>query len=418
MIPSKFKFQEDKIIIRKMIQKGRNVNKEGECRVYIEIVRFLQDGKKKTRRIPTDIMVKPQNWNSKKFDGSVTNKDSDYISKNESIDSIFFKYADQLYKREKGTWVPEFDPKTLISIEDMFPIATKTLSDYIDDYLKYKKSINTPYNTLKNYTTLKNLIEKYEKHSKTELNFEDVNLSFSDSFYSYLLSEKYAIGTIHKTYTRLITILNYFYERREELNLKITDKFKGKRFRRGRKSENEPHALSNLEFETLLNHTFQKEEMRKNQKRFLLQCSLGCRYSDLFNITPDKIINGCLVYYPTKTRNKVNNKVEVPLNKISSRILKELKNDTRSLTISNQKYNDGLESMFEELIKVYPKIFSDTYTTHDARDTFITFCIHSGIDIPSLLKMVGQESYDIMKRYFKSSHDHIIDSMKEVMIFN
>jgi len=36
MIPSKIKFQEDKVIIRKMIQKGRNINKEGECKVYIE----------------------------------------------------------------------------------------------------------------------------------------------------------------------------------------------------------------------------------------------------------------------------------------------------------------------------------------------------------------------------------------------
>ncbi len=418
MIPSKFKFQEDKIIIRKMIQKGRNINKNGECRVYIEIVRFLNNGKKKTRRIPTNIMVKPQNWNSKLFDGVINNRDPDYFDKNESINSLFFAYAKQLMEREKGTWVPNFDPKDLISIDDMFPLSTKTIIDYIEDYIKFRESVNTPYNTLKNFTTLKNLLVKYEKHSNCKLNFEDINLSFSDTFQSYLLKEKYSIGTIHKTYTRLITILNYFYERREELNLKITDKFRGKRFRRGKKSENEPHPLSNLEFKTLLNHIFQNEEMRKNKKRFLIQCSLGCRYSDLFNITPDKIINGCLVYYPSKTRNKVNNKVEVPLNKISKGILEELKYDTRTLTISNQKYNDGLECMFRELIKEYPKIFNNVYTSHDARDTFITFCIQSGIDIPSLLKMVGQESYDVMKRYFKSAHEHIIESMNEVMIFN
>lgn len=88
------------------------------------------------------------------------------------------------------------------------------------------------------------------------------------------------------------------------------------------------------------------------------------------------------------------------------------------IQISNQKYNDGLEDMFKELIKEYPDTFKDTYTSHDARDTFITFCIQSGIDIPSLLKMVGQESYEIMRRYFKSSHDHMIEKMKEVMIFN
>lgn len=417
MIKSKFEFQETKIIIRKMIQKGRNVNKEGECKIYIEIIRFLTNGTRKTRRIPTEIFVKPQNWNSKK-DGYVKTSDPESNHKNNVINTIFTDYALQLEQRERGTWDENFNPKDLVPLDDMFPKKTKTLTDYIDDYIKYRKSVNTPYNTLKSFTSLKNRIERYEKDKSIKLTFEDINLTFSDKFYSFLIEEEFEEGTISKTYTLLITILNYFYDRKDEMNLKLTDKFKNKRFRRGEKSENEPHPLIREEFEILCNHTFNNLEMKKNQTRFLLQCSLGCRYSDLFDIIPEKIVDDCLIYYPTKTRHKRENKVVVPLNKISKEILQGLKNDTRQLNISNQKYNDGLEKMFKELIKEYPHTFTDTYTSHDARDTFITFCLQSGVDIPSLLKMVGQESYEIMKKYFKAVPKHMIDRMKEVKFFN
>lgn len=148
------------------------------------------------------------------------------------------------------------------------------------------------------------------------------------------------------------------------------------------------------------------------------QISLGCRYSDLFDITPDKIIDNCLTYYPTKTRNKVNNKVVVPLNKISKSILQECNYDTRPLYVSNQKYNDGLDLMFKELIKEKPDTFKEVYTSHDGRDSFITFLIESGCDVPSLLRMVGQESYEMLKRYFKSTTEHITERMRQVQVFN
>jgi integrase len=418
MIPSKYQFQELKVSITKRILKGgRNVNPDGESRVYIEIIVYHKDGTRKFRRIPTEVFVNPDNWN-KKFDGSVSIKDPDHETKNDIINGYYTDYGNQLIKRERGTWVKGFDPKHLVKIDDMFPTTTKKLTDYIEDYITYRKGINTTYNTIKVFKTLKGRIENYEKDQNKTLTFEDITLSFSDSFYSYLLKEDYKTGTIQKCYTQFITVLTHFFERRDEMNLKISDTFKSKRFRRGKKSENEPHPLSHTEFEILKNYTFKTEHLKETQKRFLLQISLGCRYSDLFNITPDKINDNCLTYYPTKTRNKTNNKVVVPLNKISKSILQECNYDTRSLYVSNQKYNDGLDDMFKELIKEQPDTFKEVYTSHDGRDSFITFLIESGCDVPSLLRMVGQESYEMLKRYFKSTTEHITERMNNVQVFN
>jgi hypothetical protein len=70
--------------------------------------------------------------------------------------------------------------------------------------------------------------------------------------------------------------------------------------------------------------------------------------------------------------------------------------------------------MFKILIEKYPDVFEKTYTSHNGRDTFITNSLASKIDVPTLLKMVGQESYEVMKRYNKVSNELRIKNMELV----
>jgi len=417
MIKSKFQFQEIKISVRKRILKGRNINNDGYSRVYIEITSIQKNGKPKFRRIPSKIWVKPQHWNSKKNDGEVTNKDREHLEKNNIINGLYTDYINQLQQRELGTWKNDFNPRNLILLDDLFPTRTKFLTDFIDDYIQYRKRTGTKYNTIKGFVTTKNRLINFEKSKQCKLVFEDINLTFSDSFYEFLLKEKFVTGTIQKTYAQLITILNYFFERKDELRINLSDKFRSKLFKRGEKAENEPHPLSMIEFNTLVKHDFKNDFLNLTKKRFLLQCSTGMRYSDVFTIAPEMIIDGCIVYYPQKTSNKTDNKVEVSFNPISEGILKELDYDSRKLYVSNQNYNDALENMFKKLRTDYPKIEFDIYSSHDARDTFISYLIESGVDIPTILKMVGQTEYSMMRRYFKNSQTHIKRSMKKVKAF-
>lgn len=417
MIKSKFQFQEIKISVRKRILKGRNINNDGYSRVYIEITSFQKDGKPKFRRIPTKVWVKPQHWNSKKNDGEVTNKDIGHIEKNNIINGVYTDYISQLQQRELGTWKNDFNPKKLILLDDLFPSRTKYLTDFIDDYIQYRKRNDTKYNTIKGFVTTKNRLINFEKFNQCKLVFEDINLSFSDSFHEFLLKKKFGSGTIQKTYTQLITILNYFFERKDELRINLSDKFRSKLFKHGEKSENEAHPLSTIEFHTLVRHDFKNDFLNLTKKRFLLQCSTGMRYSDVFTIVPEMIVDDSIVYYPQKTDGKKNNKVEVPLNPISMEILEGLEFDSRKLNVSNQKYNDAIENMFEKLKTEYPKIKFDTYSSHDARDTFISYLIESGIDVPTILKIVGQTEYSTMRKYFKNSQAHTKKSMKKVKPF-
>jgi hypothetical protein len=391
-IRSKFQIQEQRIIIKKVIMKsGKNITKEG-CKVYIEIISFFPDDTKKTKRIPTSVWVLPKNWNSKKDDGTVTNKDPKYIEKNSLINTTFSFYCVELEQREQGTWKEEFKPAALISIADMFPKKTKCLIDFIDDYVAFRKNQGTVHNTVKEFTSCKNRIDGFDKDKGQKTFFEDISITWADSLENYLRKKKkddgtlkYMNGTIGKTFTILVTILNHFYERKDEMHISLTDKFRSSRFKRGGKSVNEPNPLTKEQLFKLYNHKFKLKHLELTKIRFCLQCFIGVRYSDLFSIRKENIKDGWLKIKPIKTK-RFEVEVNQPLNTYASELLSKYEYDTTSLYITNQAYNRDIEDMFEELVQEYPDLeFKTDYGTHSCRDTFITLAVLAGVNWKSIL---------------------------------
>src|ERR1035437_3649836 len=105
--------------------------------------------------------------------------------------------------------------------------------------------------TLKEFTTMKNRVEAFDKNRGKKTYFEDLDVIWSDEFELFLLNKAengtklgYNIGTIEKTYCILITVLNHFYNRRKQLQIGLTDDFRIKStsstngFKRGKKSIN------------------------------------------------------------------------------------------------------------------------------------------------------------------------------------
>ena len=137
----------------------------------------------------------------------------------------------------------------------------------------------------------------------------------------------------------------------------------------------------------------------------------------MFGISKSNIIDGCIEYFPKKTIHKQDNKVIVPLNDLSRSVLEKYDYNMKKLIISNQKYNEGLADMVNELREDHPELFKQAYTSHNGRDSFITIAINSDVDVPSLLKMVGQNSWAVMQRYYKIDRNRIIEKMKKIKVF-
>ena len=388
---------------------GRNVSKEtGKAIVYIRVTTFQHGEKPKSKYNRTHITVKPKDFDKK--EGKVKRSDLNASDKNYQI------YCKKVDVEQEIKNVNEGKPISTLNPQYIAP-PSKNLLDYIDDYIIFRTASETPNGTLKEFKTLKTRLKNYQEQAFHILHFKEVcTMTFSDNFYVFLI-KKYSAGTIEKTYTILRTVLNYYYERREDFGIKMSDTFRNRSWKKGSKSVNEPQPLSEEELTILINHNFKTHSVNQHKDRFLFQCATGCRFSDMFSITKANIIDGCIEYHPKKTVHKQDNKVIVPLNNLSETILRKYDYDMRKLNISNQKYNDGLADMVTELREQHPKLYRQSYTTHNGRDTFITIAINSDVDVPSLLKMVGQNTWAIMRRYYKVDRQRIIDKMKNVKVF-
>lgn len=82
---------------------------------------------------------------------------------------------------------------------------------------------------------------------------------------------------------------------------------------------------------------------------FVFQCVIGCRVSDLRNLTKDSVIDGAIEYIPRKTKEGRPYTVRVPLNAVARAILEKYKDTPGKALlpcISDQNYNYAIKDVF------------------------------------------------------------------------
>jgi hypothetical protein len=426
-----FSDDQDKYNVRKMIRS--RTNKKGLTKVIVEVQHYKYGGTGdyniQIKRVSTDVWINPKNWNQKKEEISKSEPDAE--SKNNIIEK---KYATvKLFISSKGMQRPDQvygENVDLSKLAEFFPMRQenrKCLVDFIDEYILFRKRRNTKHNTLKEFTTMRNRVTAYDKYKGSKTYLEDIDIEWSDDFELWLRQSAknrdtigYGEGTIEKTYTILITVLNHFYNRRKKSKINLSDDFKirgttgNNGFKRGEKSVNEANPLSEIQLTTLYQHDFEESYLHLTKDRFIWQCYTGIRYVDAFTITKENIKNGWLKFKPSKTkRHKI--KVEQPLNPVAKEILDKYDYDMTKLVITNQAYNRDLKVMFKILQEKYPKLeYKNNYGSYCSRDTFITLAIKGGADWKSILKWVGQSSYLIMSRYYGLEDAHQEQKVNEI----
>lgn len=82
---------------------------------------------------------------------------------------------------------------------------------------------------------------------------------------------------------------------------------------------------------------------------FVFQCVIGCRVSDLRNLTKESVINGAVEYIPRKTKEGRPVTVRVPLNAVARTILERYKDTPGKQLlpcIADQNYNYAIKEVF------------------------------------------------------------------------
>jgi integrase len=384
-------------------------NKQGECRVYIELRRYstLHPEHNKRKRITTEILVTPKNWSAKKQE--VLKSDFEYTEKNRAINDLYSKIMNYVNNPSIDYKMAQLSREEFLLIEEVFPTKRlleykKSLVNYVEEYVELRKR-NSVRNTAKEFTTLLNRVRAFEEHQQKKTYFNDINFTWADAFEEFLI-KKYSQGTVEKTFTLLITTLNNYYRKRTELGIEMNDTFREKGFKRGKKSINEANPLTREQLETLYSHTFEEKFLNAIKDRFIWQAYTGLRYCDAFTISKKDIKNGWLWFMPSKTlRHRV--RVEQPLNAVALEILEKYDYDMTKLKITNQAYNRSLETMFNKLNEKYPDLkYDPKFGSYASRDTFISLCVEGRVNWHNILKYVGQSSFIIMNRYVKTQDAH------------
>lgn len=389
----------DNFKVRLMIR--NRTNKAGLTKIEVEVMRYVYAGNGKERKyVDTNVCISPRNWNQKTQ--KIASKEPDQTDKQQRINTIYGAVLN--FVTSNGVVIPEIDGLNIDGLKPFFPqmrVGRKTLVNYIDDYYKFRVNQKTKKGTTKEFMTIKNRVEAFDIHNKQKTYFENINLLWSNDFENYLRNtKKYSDGTIEKSYTILYTVLNYYYQLRDEMKIDLSDKFTYDSFKRGKKSINEANPLTLPQLMALYKHQFKEAHLSTTKKMILIQCFTGVRFDDIKRLRPSHFENdGFLKFKPMKTEHHKKIEVLQPLNEYAKGLLTEVGYDTSVYSLQNQPYNRNIKDIFNILRVEYPDLKYKTYTSHNFRDTFISNAVQARINWKSILKWVGQTSYQIMDRY-------------------
>ena len=388
-------------------------NKAGLTKIEVEVMKYEYAGNRKIRKyIDTSVMVLPWNWQQKTQ--KISSKEPDAVNKQQRVNVVYSSILN--FVNTNGENQFDIEGLNCDNLKDFFPnarIKRKALVDYIDEYYKFRVGQNSKRGTTKEFLTVKNRVRNFDVWNRKKTYLENINITWSNNFERFLREKEYANGTIEKTYTILYTILNYYYELKDELGIELSDKFKSRQFKRGKKSSNKPNPLTWKQLLTLSDHDFKEENLRITKKMILIQCHTGMRYDDIKKIRPNNIKDDILKFTPGKT---AHHGIEVlqPLNKWSKSLLSEVNYDTSCYKYTNQTYNRYIDDIFDIMREKYTDEGFTTYDSHNFRDTFISNAVQAKINWKSILQWVGQTSYKIMDRYIHLSPEFDKSEMEKM----
>jgi integrase len=277
----------------------------------------------------------------------------------------------------------------------------------------HRFNVNRKERTLKGYFTTIKTIQAFEneKRKGKALKFEDITLDFYAAFVDYLKDKGYANNTIG-SYIKNVKV---FMDAAFEKGLHTNTDFRKKDFKKLKEEVNHIY-LTETELNTL--HALElplNGKLDKVRDLFLVACRTGLRFSDLRNLTPDKLINteaGRLIQIQTK---KTGQTVYIPLHAQTVDILTK-HNYNLPPVPSNQKFNAYVKELAkladitetvtitrtqggQRTETILPKF--KLVTVHTARRTFATLAYKAGLPAHSIMKITGHRSEKSFQAYIK-----------------
>ena len=246
--------------------------------------------------------------------------------------------------------------------------TTPVSRNFFDTFNEYLDTTQDGTKLSSHYRVLARLLERYEKYKqkstrqKFTLKLEEFTGEMVDAFKQFVIDEpkiyeKYP--SIYKDVSEVVKSKRKPRKPEQRGHNAVIAIMKRLRARTpfascssiGAEKYGTPYYITMEERDIIADFDFAgKAALSVQRDIFVFQCLIGCRVSDLIEMTPDSIINGAVEYMPNKTKGERPEVIRVPLNTRALALVEKYKGvDKKGRLfpyISTQKYNDAIKSIF------------------------------------------------------------------------
>ncbi|MCF1192963.1 site-specific integrase [Mangrovimonas sp. AS39] len=310
---------------------------------------------------------------------------------------------------------------------DFIEEPTDGLVEYFEDFLRIKgKEISD--SSIKKYTTVKNLVIKFDNYTQRKTKINEVNLAFKDNFEDFCLNNHYSSNTIAKALRTIKTVCNHAKLNGHSISHQI-DAIKPKYLKPDHiyLNEKEITSIESIDENKLT------ESLTNARDWLLISCYCGQRVSDFMRFDKSMIRfekNKPLIEFTQKKTGKI---MTIPVHQKIMKILSR-RDGNFPRPISDQKYNKYIKDLcalakINQIIKgskkqetkkdskIYRKISGEfpkyeLVSSHIGRRSFATN--HYGI-IPTtfLMYITGHSTEAMFLKYIgKSNKDLALEISK------
>ncbi len=298
----------------------------------------------------------------------------------------------------------------------------ETLSEYVDDVLPLFIKIKTDTKALEEssiqkYKTLGLHLDNFGQKHKIRLKLVDLDTDFYKNFILYCRKD---LSLQDNSLGRYIISLKSFLRWAEENGYRTNPTFKDFQ---NIDLTSVTFALNEAEVLILYKFNFKNDALRRSVDVFTLGCYVGQMYTDLKELKKENIKDGVAIITQQKTKNlSVQTRVQIPLNKLVTEILKKYKYQLPLVSI--QKFNSDLkvaakQAGFTEVSEKVYQIGAIGFTekvekwqrisSNIMRRTFVKMSLEKGMSLNEIAMVTGHRHLTSIRKYDKTS----LESLRE-----
>lgn len=306
--------------------------------------------------------------------------------------------------------------KKIKSKDDFFRIYDEFIMEKENDFSGNSISDST----LKRYKYNKTLLEDFEKVTKNKLSLGKFDEKTYNTFLKFCIEEReHSVNTVHRNVGLLKTFLLWSLNKKYSFNNSFVN------FKKPPKFRTDEIALNIEQVEEIYAHDFSKnKKYERVRDLFVFGCVTGMRFGNYSTISKNDVQGDFIRVIDLKSKSK---NLSIPLNNISKSILEKYEYQLPS--ISNQKMNEYIKEVFEELkftdeIKKTMKYgdqlveknteFYKRISSHTARRSFITIMKNKRVPDKVIMSYTGHTSLEVFNAYYRPSEDDKVSYMNEV----